>query len=222
LAVKRPSRQVEWLPLGAASRLIGVDPDTLRRWADQGRIDHLVTPGGHRRFRRTALEPLVRAASQDSPDLGRLGATPDRLARIYRHRYQGNAGPAFDRLHLGPADRDLFRVEGRSLVTLLLRHLERANETAGPQALAEAATLVRRLGARLARRGTSLTDAVGLFIEARRPFLVELGAMASRRRLRPDQLARLYERASGAFDLLLLELIEGHRTTVENRNGRSR
>ncbi|HEY7936721.1 MAG TPA: hypothetical protein VID26_06275 [Candidatus Limnocylindrales bacterium] len=55
-----------------------------------------------------------------------------------------------------------------------------------------------------------MTDVVGLFIEARRPFLVELGAAASRRRLRPDELADVYERASAAFDRLLLELIDGY------------
>ena len=27
-----------WLPLGAASRLVGVGPDTLRRWADTGKV----------------------------------------------------------------------------------------------------------------------------------------------------------------------------------------
>ena len=54
-----PSR---WLSLGPASRLVGVDPDTLRRWADDGRVDVYVTPGGHRRFDRRAIEALVAAA----------------------------------------------------------------------------------------------------------------------------------------------------------------
>ena len=52
----------ERLPLGEASRLLGVDPDTLRRWADEGRVPAFTTPGGHRRFERRALERLVAAA----------------------------------------------------------------------------------------------------------------------------------------------------------------
>ena len=35
---KPPSADDTWLPLGRASRLVGVDPDTLRRWADKGDV----------------------------------------------------------------------------------------------------------------------------------------------------------------------------------------
>ena len=51
-----PFPMPRWLSLGPASRLVGVDPDTLRRWADDGRIEAYVTPGGHRRFDRRAIE----------------------------------------------------------------------------------------------------------------------------------------------------------------------
>ena len=35
----------EWLSLGPASRVVGVDPGTLRRWADDGRVVSFTTPG---------------------------------------------------------------------------------------------------------------------------------------------------------------------------------
>jgi DNA-binding transcriptional MerR regulator len=47
-SVEAPAR--ERLSLGPASRVLGVDPDTLRRWADFGQIEDYTTPGGHRRF----------------------------------------------------------------------------------------------------------------------------------------------------------------------------
>ena len=36
-----PRRRTDgrWLSLGPASQLLGIDPDTLRRWADEGRVD---------------------------------------------------------------------------------------------------------------------------------------------------------------------------------------
>jgi excisionase family DNA binding protein len=40
----------EWLTLNQAAQQAGVHPSTLRRWADQGEVPVLITPGGHRRF----------------------------------------------------------------------------------------------------------------------------------------------------------------------------
>lgn len=39
-----------WLSVSAAARALGVSPSTLRLWASEGRIPHLRTAGGHRRF----------------------------------------------------------------------------------------------------------------------------------------------------------------------------
>src|SRR2546421_9809590 len=68
----------EWLTLGEASRILGVDPDTLRRWADSGKIDVFTTPGGHRRFIRSSIDamlPRPRQARRQS--LTALGEAPD-------------------------------------------------------------------------------------------------------------------------------------------------
>lgn len=40
----------EWLPLSKAADHLNVHPTTLRRWADNGEIPVMLTPGGHRRF----------------------------------------------------------------------------------------------------------------------------------------------------------------------------
>ncbi|HLO35006.1 MAG TPA: helix-turn-helix domain-containing protein, partial [Candidatus Deferrimicrobium sp.] len=74
------------LSLGPASRLLGVDPDTLRRWADEGRIEAFTTPGGHRRFDRREIERLleVRHGGAASSPLAEMGATADRMSRAYR------------------------------------------------------------------------------------------------------------------------------------------
>ena len=83
--------------LGAASRLLGVDPDTLRRWADASRIPSFQTPGGHRRFRRQDVERLTRARRAERVTAAGLGATSQRIAQAYRRTYRANrdsmAGP---------------------------------------------------------------------------------------------------------------------------------
>jgi excisionase family DNA binding protein len=226
-----------WLSLGAASRLVGVAPETLRRWADEGRVQAFVTPGGHRRFNRRSLETMTRigAPPTRSPvrlPLARLGATPERLAAAYRRRYASSARlhdhgpaagtpppmsgagfghPALDPLAVVPAgDREAFRVEGRQLIAALVRHLD-ARPAAADVALDGAIELVQSLGARLASAGVSLTDAVTLFVAARQPFLSEIGSVGRRRALEPRQLADVYERASSALDRLLVVMVRSHR-----------
>ena len=203
-----PAAAPRWVSLGPASRLVGVDPDTLRRWADEGRIEVYVTPGGHRRFDRRAIEALVVTRRPGSRPLASLGASPERLARAYRRSYSADTAahqlPADD-----PAERERYRRDGRRLVEALVAHLDAdaADDGERSRSEAEATALVDDLARRLAASGTSLTEAVGLFVAARRPFLDELTGLGRRRALDAARLAALYEDASGLLDRLLLRLI---------------
>lgn len=204
----------EWLALGAASRLVGVDPDTLRRWADEGRVEVYLTPGGHRRFRRRSLQRIITRGAHARSTIASLGATPQRLTDAYRRTYQADGGSVpnpFDAVL--EADRETFRQTGRLLVEALVRHLDEHGEAHRKVGLDEALGLSRSLGARLAASGMSLTESVALFVAARRPFMGELGALARRRSLDSRQVARLLDLASEALDGCLLTFIEGHRTS---------
>lgn len=204
-----------WLSLGPASRMVGVDPDTLRRWADEGRIEAYVTPGGHRRFDRQTIEALVSARRTGSRPLASLGASPERLTRAYRRSYVADS-TARD----VPADdehqREHYRRDGRLLVEALVAHLDAdaADAAERDRSEADATALVDDLARRLATSGTSLTEAVGLFVAARRPFLDELTGLGRRRALDSARLAALYQDASGLLDRLLLRLIATYQDAV--------
>jgi excisionase family DNA binding protein len=53
----------EFLSVGEAAVMLGVSVDTMRRWDRDGRITALRTPTKHRRFRRSDVETLLKAAS---------------------------------------------------------------------------------------------------------------------------------------------------------------
>lgn len=57
----------DMLLLGPAAEMLGVHPDTLRRWADAGRVPVSRTPTNQRRFLvrdlRTLIQPERRAAA---------------------------------------------------------------------------------------------------------------------------------------------------------------
>ena len=43
-----------------AARILRVSPKTVSRWAKEGKIPHVMTLGGHRRFPSSAIEDLAR------------------------------------------------------------------------------------------------------------------------------------------------------------------
>ena len=209
------SSETGLLSLGPAARLVGVDPDTLRRWADAGRINVFTTPGGHRRFERHALERVRETRRARIVPLASLGATPERLSRAYRRSY--GSRESAERLATGPgADREAYRNDGRRLVEALVAHLDAgpADARARSRSEAEAAALVDELARRLAEGGVGLIEAVGQFVAARRPFLTELAAIGRRRTLDPAHLGTLYEDASAVLDRLLLRFIAAHQAAT--------
>jgi excisionase family DNA binding protein len=209
-----PPQRPRWLSLGPASRLIGVDPDTLRRWADDGRVPAWTTPGGHRRFDRAALER--HAVPRRDPalrSLTSLGASPASLTRAYRRHYAsepmvGSAATAVSLSH--DDEREAFRRDGRRLVEALIAFLEaRPTDHATRERLeSDARAVVDGQAVRLVRGGASLTEAVQTFVAARQPFLAELARVGRRRSLDPARLAELYGDASAVLDRLLLRFIE--------------
>lgn len=52
---------------GEVAAVFGVSPETIANWADDGKLEHVRTPGGHRRFRRTSVEQLLEASLVPGP-----------------------------------------------------------------------------------------------------------------------------------------------------------
>jgi excisionase family DNA binding protein len=198
----------DWLSMGPASRLVGVDPDTLRRWADSGRIRAFATPGGHRRFSRADLDRLVANRRPVVRPMAALGATSDRLARVYARAYRQESSFSTERLL--PGAREALRAEGRRLVAVILAYLDAARPGDRERWEAEALRLIGTAALRLAEAGASTGEAVGVFIRARQPLLGEIAGIGRRRALDTTQLTDLYERALGLLDRLLLHLVETH------------
>lgn len=51
----------ELLTPGEVASMFRVDPKTVTRWAQTGRVSSIRTPGGHRRFRASEITALLTA-----------------------------------------------------------------------------------------------------------------------------------------------------------------
>ncbi len=58
-------QEEELLTPGEVARLFGVDPKTVTRWAQAGKLEALRTLGGHRRYRAAQVRSLL--AEIDNP-----------------------------------------------------------------------------------------------------------------------------------------------------------
>jgi excisionase family DNA binding protein len=204
-----PIPAAEFLALGPASRSLGVGPDTLRRWADEGRVPSFTTPGGHRRFARDEIARLVAARSAAPRSLSDLGATPDRLARVHARTYRTTRGPT-PRERFGATARAEFREDGRRLVGALLGYLDSDDADVRGAAEADAISIMDATAARLASAGADAVEVVGTYLRARRPFLGEIAALGRRRALDGPALTSLYDEAAALLDRLLLHLLAAH------------
>ena len=200
-----------WLTLGQASRALGVTANTLRRWADQGRIPSFTTPGGHRRFPASAISALVPADRERRPALTSLGASSARMATVYRRARRAGraAAPASWLARLSDSERSQFREHGIRLVATLLAHLDAGRDEA-PRLLRRADADARVYGQLASRVGASLADAVDGFLRFRKPFVDELGALARRRHLDTREATALLADAELALDSLLLAVMAGY------------
>ncbi len=55
-----PRRDEAFITSGEVARILRVSPKTVARWAKEGKLPHLVTLGGHRRFPEGPIRDLAR------------------------------------------------------------------------------------------------------------------------------------------------------------------
>jgi excisionase family DNA binding protein len=203
------------LTLGEASKILGVDPDTLRRWADAGKIDVFTTPGGHRRFPRGAVEAMLPRPRARRALLTALGEPPDRVAAELRRRVRSDAAALSEQeWHARLDERSLrwFRERGRRMSDLLLGYLDTQRHGGREQFVAQAEALGKEYGVEAAKRGMSIGEATQAFLFFRARFMAEIATVARRRSLDAGQTTSLFEEADRALDGVIVALVEGHRS----------
>ena len=147
----------QWYSLTKASEVLGVHPITVRRWADAGKLPHLRTPGGHRRFKATDLEDWLQGA-QATSRAPRSEALIQQAVGFARQEMAAKrvAGEAWYLAFDGEIERQQMRDTGRRLYGLAIQFMgHRHNQE---PVLHEARGIGEIYGRQCARRGIGLAN----------------------------------------------------------------
>jgi excisionase family DNA binding protein len=200
-----------WLPLGAASRLVGVGPDTLRRWADSGKVQSYQTPGGHRRFLRSSLEAMINAPRRQRYGVDRLPDSAQTMAgelhrRIARTGYAGQPWQA----RLTAEQRDDFRRWGQRTFNLVIEYVASAKRAEREVLLEEAQKMGGLYGGEASRGGLTLAEAIEAFLYFRSPVLEAIAGHLRRRSAEVNDVTSAYREANQAIDQVLVALVDAY------------
>jgi excisionase family DNA binding protein len=200
-----------WLALGAASRLVGVAPDTLRRWADSGRVESFVTPGGHRRFLRSALEAMMNAPRRHRYGVERLTGSAGTISgEVHRRMARAGAAPPWQ-ARLSVEQRADFRRWGQRTFNLVLEYVAAGKRAERTLLLGEAEKMGALYGAEASKAGLSLAEAVEAFLFYRTPVLEAIASHLRRRAAELSDLTSAYREATAAIDGVLTALVASYR-----------
>lgn len=204
----------EWIGLREATEILGISASTLRRWADEGTVRTYVTPGGHRRFSRGAIESLL-PGSRRPVTATVLGESPAQMSRAYRRELgRGVADDLGWTDALSPEDRVQFREHGRQIVRAALVALEAIDVDERERAIDEAAAASAEYGRAAAAIGLPVSATVATYLRFRRPFLSELSALARRRGLDTAAAVEMTDRARDLFDRLIVATIRAQESAT--------
>jgi len=152
----KPMQLDEWLSLTGAARRLGVHPTTLRRWADTGKIDMMLTPGGHRRFALTDIDHFAsdrrRRVVSGIEQLWAEQAIDRARQEIKTHPHERWL-QAFD-----DQEREHKRVLGRRLMGVILQYI--SSEDGGEALLEEARAIGHEQADNAIRLGLPITAAL--------------------------------------------------------------
>src|SRR5258708_11784695 len=181
--------------------MLGVDPDTLRRWADNGKVDVLKTPGGHRRFLRTSIEsmlPQPRRPARQS--LSAMGEPPDRIAAEFLKRGRSDMAEQDWHSRFDETSLKWFRERGMRMSDLLIGYLDAVRRPGREEYLKQAAALGSEYGIESKRRSLSLGEATQAFLFFRARFLAAIANVARRRSPSSPQASTLLRQANRSVD----------------------
>ena len=215
MSEQAPASGRQWLSLGKAAKLVGVNQITLRLWADKGLVRVFKTAGGHRRFAQEDLLHLLH--EQGSP--AQQGDLADRAVQGFRRHLRSRKVAPLKRNAIDEDSRNHLRVLGRRLAEVAIRyHGERRKR---PELLEEARFIGRDYAIENQKLGHTLAEAVEFFLSHRNKFVETVQGLLPANVLPDETLAMIRDMAVLSDAVLLALIAQYQKTDVVNSTDRS-
>jgi excisionase family DNA binding protein len=197
-----------WLTLSEAARALNVHPTTLRRWANNGDIPVMVTPGGHRRFAATDLARFAREQSALRNINGFSGLWAVKALANTRLGMTGHAGEHW-LAYFDEEGRNRNRLLGQQLMGLTLQYLSsESNEENSASILKEAQRIGRQYALNARESGLPLhitLEASMFFRDSLIDTALQLPETAN---IKPEANVRLMRRVNALLNAVHLAAAE--------------
>ena len=200
----------QWLTLKQAASRLSVHPATLRRWADNGDIAVLLTPGGHRRFSSTDINrfseerktPASRGRIEQSWAEDALIHTRHELATHQEDRWLKT---------LSEDVRLRSRIRGQRLMGLLLQYI--SVESADESILPAVKAIGCEYAYELRESGLGLTEAMRATMFFRDVLVESTTQLPEAVPKRIDSNRRLLRRLSTFLNVIQLAVVEAYESS---------
>ena len=199
--------QQKWLSLKKAAAQLEVHPTTLRRWADAGAIQVMVTPGGHRRFLPADLAQFSAAHRGSASDIGKQWA--ENALQHTRSKIVSRPNARWMQQQSAES-RVSFRSLGQRLVGLAMQFLALDDED--PAVLAEAGEIGREYGELGKSSSMSLTEILRASLFFHEQLLESSLTTPDNKAMRPEATLRILQRTNKLLNTVHLGIASVYET----------
>lgn len=194
----------QWLPLSQAAEWLNVHPTTLRRWADDGQIAMMLTPGGHRRFALSDIEQFAESRHGLRRPAAIEEVWAERALTVTRREIVAHQDDHW-LATMNEESRERNRVMGRQLMALTLQYISNGNDD---KLLEEARRIGKEYGLHCCSIEMSLTDALQAAIFFRDTLVETALQLPDNVHVRPESNLRLLRRINTLINTVHLAIAE--------------
>jgi len=198
----------DWISIGRACQMLGVNPATLRQWTTTGKVRVYRTPGGHRRYSRSEIAALSQAVAEPT-DASLTQNIINQLRSRYRGMRQSSAAQPDWVDRLDPAVRGRFHGLGDELLERLGEYLTARGPRQRQRALARGWEIAAQYGQVAKEAGMDTSQAVNAYLRYRRPLLDVLARSLAAHPQLSGQLGRIMRDAERFMDEVLSGVAHG-------------